>query len=53
MNGNLDNAHEEVIGEVGVGAFAMVDVAAVEEDLWTVQNFEGGNRLNSVWEKMI
>ena len=46
----LDNAHDEVDGEVGVGAFGIVEVAAVEEARWTVQSFEGGNRLNSVEE---
>ena len=44
----LDNAQDDVDGEYGVGALGIVEVAAVEEARWTVQSFEGGNRLNSV-----
>ena len=44
----LDNAQDDVDGEDGVGAFGIVEVAAVEEARWTVQSFKGGNRLNSV-----
>ena len=49
----LDNAQDDVDGEDGVGALGIVEVAAVEEARWTVQSFEGGNRLNSVEKKII